>query len=335
MSDFIVSVIIAIYNMEKYLDACLASLFDQSFDNFEVIAVNDGSTDDSEQIIDRYMSKYPGRVRKVNKQNGGLSSARNVGLSYAMGKYITFLDADDYYDKKYLENLVKKAEGDNLDVVISGQHKITETGEILKTISYKIKNGECFQRRLNISGKLYRTEYIKAWNISFPEGKLYEDNSFNLQAFFLSPRVGCLEYEGYYQVVHEGSITSQKINISRLPLIEWKKTVAKIHQAKVDGVDIEHFDFVFMSFITYFLLVRNRKREYLSNKNVDTSAGDVSELTDFFEELVSLEFREYSKNRFINIFHRNGLPILQKVGTRVFFEFAIRHKLGWLVSLIY
>ena len=335
MSNFMVSVIIAVYNMEKYLDECFASLRIQSFKNFEVIIVNDGSTDNSELIIDKYLAEFPNRIRKICKTNGGLSSARNVGLACELGKYVTFLDADDYYDKDYLENLVNKAERDGLDVVCSGQYKITENGEILKKISYKMNNGICYQRRLNISGKMYRTDYIRRWGISFPEGKTYEDNSFNLQAFFLSTKVGCLEYEGYYQVVHEGSITSQKIDISKLPLEEWQNTVVKVHQAHVDGVDIEHFDFIFMSFVTYFLLIRNRKREYLPNKEEKSLAENVSELTAYFEEMIISNFAHYKKNRFLNIFSRSELPILQKVGTKIFYEFAIRRKLRWLVAIIY
>ena len=83
--------------------------------------------------------------------------------------------------------------------------KITNDGHILKTISYHPINGKCLARRLNISGKLYKMKYLNEWNIRFPYGKTYEDNSFNLQSMFLTCKCWFIDYEGYYQVVHEGS----------------------------------------------------------------------------------------------------------------------------------
>lgn len=330
-----VSVVIAVYNMERYLDKCIESIMKQSFNDYEVILVNDGSVDNSEKIIDKYVELNPQIFKKINKTNGGLSSARNISFDYIKGKYVTFLDADDYYDKEYLKTLIDKAEKDGLDMVCSGQHKITEDGIILKTISYKLKDGYCLQRRLNISGKLYKTDYIRKWNINFPEGKTYEDNSFNLQAFYLSPKIGFLEYEGYYQVVHEGSITSKPIDSSKLPFEEWEKVVRKVHEAHVQGVDIEHFDFIFMSFATYFLMVRNRKREYLSNENKNASMDSVYKICAFFEKVVNEQFNNYQKNIYTHIFKYRELPLTQKVGTRVFYSFAKRNKLKTLVNMLY
>ena len=92
----LLSIIVPVYNVEKYLDRCLNSLVKQKLDNYEVIVVNDGTKDNSQKIIDRYVKKYPKVFRSYIKKNGGLSDARNYGLKYAKGKYISFIDADDY-----------------------------------------------------------------------------------------------------------------------------------------------------------------------------------------------------------------------------------------------
>ena len=330
-----VSVVIAVYNMEKYLDYCVESIISQTYQDFEVILVNDGSKDSSETIIDKYCSLYPGKFIKINKENGGLSSARNIAFPHVRGKYITFLDADDYYDKKYLELLVTKAESENLDMVCSGQNKVTMDGTILNIISYKLKNGTTLQRRLNISGKLYKMDYVRKFDMKFPIGKTYEDNSFNMQAFFLSPKVGFIDYEGYNQVVHEGSITSKPIDSSRLPFDEWEMCAKKIKNSGVPGVDIELFDFTYVSFLTYFLMVRNRKREYLSNDNKKQSMDSVYEITSVFEKIVNENFVGYRKNKYLNIFKNKELPLSQKIGTLAFYTFCRMHKLKLLVKIVY
>ena len=269
-----VSIVVAVYNEEKHLDKCVNSVLAQTEKDLELILVNDGSKDRSEEIIDKFIADNPDRkIVKINKPNGGLSSARNIAFDQLTGEYITFLDADDYYEEHYLENVLKVAKKYDCDVVCSGQHKITEDGKILNTIKYEIDSeNNSLQRRLNISGKLYRTEYVRKWGFRFPEGKLYEDNSFNMQAFFLTDKIKFLDYEGYYQVVHEGSITSKPIDASRLPFDEWERVVKLIKSSNVPGVDMEMFDLTYISFFTYFLMVRNKKREYLSNASDNNCA---------------------------------------------------------------
>ena len=331
----LVSVVVAVYNMEKYLQKCIDSVLNQSYQYFELVLVNDGSVDSSEAIIDSNIAANPDRIRKINKTNGGLASARNISLDKLQGKYVTFLDADDYYDREYLEKLVGKAEKEGLDMVCSGQHKITEDGVILKTIHWKTRDGQCLQRRLNIAGKLYRTEYILKWGITFPYGKLYEDNSFNLQAMFLTDRVGFVDYEGYYQVVHEGSITAKPIDVSKLPFDERERCAKRIHEESVPGVDIDLFDLTFMSFLTYFLIVRNRKREYLTNENKGVSMECVYRIAEVFEGIVNEQFAAFGSNKYLKLLMYKDLPITQKLGSKVFWWFSRRKKLKLLVKMAY
>lgn len=313
-----VSVIIAVFNKEKYLNKCISSVLQQTYQDFEIVLVNDGSTDGSNEIIKKYTLNFPGKVTNIEKENGGVSSARNSGISIAKGKYITFLDADDYIEKHYLEILVAVAEKNCCDVVCSGQYKVSENGEIIHKIVYKPCNGQCLMRRLNFSGKIYLTSYIRENNATFPEGKLYEDNSFNIQMFFLSKKILFLDYVGYFQVVHEGSITSKPIQIEQLPLEEWSNCIKKVLDDKKEGVDIPLFEFTVLSFFTYILLVRNRKREYLDNQGKKSNINNACQLAEYFQKITNYYFPEARKNKYTSIFKYKELSIVQRMGVKVF-----------------
>ena len=117
-SKALISIIVPIYNVEKYLRQCLDSIQDQSYQNFECLLINDGSPDNSADICKEYVSKDP-RFRYIEKENGGVSSARNLGLEHSKGEYITFIDSDDWVDLDYLEVLHSKIKEYNTDFVIS------------------------------------------------------------------------------------------------------------------------------------------------------------------------------------------------------------------------
>ena len=194
----LVTVIIPAYNEEKYICKCLESVVHQNFADYDVMVVNDGSSDNTENIIKEYKNEYS-FINYFNKENGGLSSARNYGI-------------DRLKDSKY--------------VVCSGQYRITEDGKIISHVRYILDGqGKCVLRHLNMHGKIYRVDYLKKYNLRFPEGKTYEDNPFNLAAFFLTDRINFLQYEGYYQLVHLDSITTCKIKQNEVPYSELEQSV--------------------------------------------------------------------------------------------------------------
>jgi len=122
MSNIDISVLVPIFRIEKYLPKCIDSLLDQSFVNFELILVNDGSPDSCPEICDDY-SKIDSRIKVIHKENGGLVSARKEGLKHAVGKYISFVDGDDWVDKYYLDTLFKLAEINCADLVVTGHFR--------------------------------------------------------------------------------------------------------------------------------------------------------------------------------------------------------------------
>ena len=153
-NNIAISVIVPVYNVEKWLDRCINSILLQSFKNFELLLVNDGSTDNSIEICNNYL-KSDERISVFNKKNGGLSDARNYGLSYAKGKYIVFVDSDDYIQENYLFELYHGIHDNDAEVAVCGYNTVTETGMNIDNIIFPNKNNI-------ISGqKLLKLAYLK------------------------------------------------------------------------------------------------------------------------------------------------------------------------------
>ena len=115
--DRLVSIIVPVYNVEKYLSKCIESLINQTYTNIEILLINDGSTDNSKKICEQFKEK-DSRIKLINKENGGLSDTRNKGLQEAIGKYIAFVDSDDYINENTVEDNLKTAIEKNADIVI-------------------------------------------------------------------------------------------------------------------------------------------------------------------------------------------------------------------------
>ena len=195
-----ISIVIPIYNVEKYLSNCIESITNQSFQNYEMILVNDGSKDSSLEICYKY-KKNNNKIKIVNKENGGLSSARNAGIKIAKGKYIVFIDPDDEIDKNYFNTLYTIAEENNCDfvvgnyVIVPGGQKVTSgykyntvlNGKdfILSNKNIHTRNDLCFVWR-----NIYKLDIIKKNNIKFNEEVFIgEDVIFNIE-FFLKSKKG-------------------------------------------------------------------------------------------------------------------------------------------------
>lgn len=134
-----ISIIIPVYNVEKYLNKCLNSVIEQTYKNIEVILIDDGSTDNSGKICDEY-AKNDIRIKIIHQQNGGVSTARNNGLEHATGKYITFVDSDDYIEKEMIETMAKKIMKKNADIVICGVTDRDEENNIINQSLNKKEN---------------------------------------------------------------------------------------------------------------------------------------------------------------------------------------------------
>lgn len=130
-----VSVIVPVYNVENYLEKCLDSLVNQSLEDIEIIVVNDGSTDDSQRIIDAFFNKYPHKIRHFYKDNGGLSDARNFALDRANGEFIGFVDSDDYVSETMFEEMYDLAKKNNAEMVVCNLQKVDEKGCVTQKLT--------------------------------------------------------------------------------------------------------------------------------------------------------------------------------------------------------
>lgn len=332
-----ISVIIPVYNVENYLSKCIESVLAQSFKDFEIIVVNDGSTDGSVKIIENYESRYPDIIRSYYKKNGGLSSARNFAIEIAQSEYITFLDSDDYIDGNYLEVLYNAAKENDSDMVCGGQKKVDEDGTILARLRYPLdKNPSTILRRLNISGKLYKREHIEKYHMRFAEGKTYEDDPFNLFMIFTARNLKLVPYEGYNQLVREGSITSKKIHSSKIPYEALEYTIKFVSGHKQKCNDYDVFEYTVMSFFTYFIFQANKSHAYLTQgKERKSDCSAVLEFCDFTMRVLKSYMPYYYKNRNLPIWKHNDLLLKQRLGTFCYAMMCKMKILKPIVSIYY
>ena len=203
-----ISVIIPVYKCEKYLSACIDSVLNQTFQDFELILVDDGSPDDSPAICDDY-AKKDDRVKVIHKENGGVSSARNAGIEAAKGEYITFIDSDDYIDSEMLKSLYEQIKAQDGDLIISGLRYVFEDTKEkkeyhLRNIKFQTSEIDSVYEEIDcnfgfsaIYAKLYKREIIKSNSVFYAEGfSILEDGSFVLE--YLKHCSNCILFEGVF-----------------------------------------------------------------------------------------------------------------------------------------
>lgn len=198
--DNMFSVIVPVYNVEKYLDKCLASILGQTFKDYECIIVDDGSPDNSNTIIDNYVKKDQ-RFKVIHQKNMGLSAARNVGLDIAKGDYITFIDSDDYIANDYLEKFASKITSTDADIVICGFIEVY--AEYIKEVSSKSENTDEIKKNILADvlhaypwNKCYKKDLFQ--NIRFPVNKIFEDLLTIPEVCLNAHKIVCIHEKLYY-----------------------------------------------------------------------------------------------------------------------------------------
>lgn len=331
-----ISIIIPVYNTEKYLKKCIDSILDQTYKDYEIIVINDGSTDSSYEILQSYEQQYPAVFKIYTQENKGQSAARNHAMKYAVGEYVTFLDSDDYLAQDYLEVLVGVAALNRSDMVCSGEFRLSEDGKIVSKIRYKVdRKGNCALRRLNFSGKIYRRDFLNKHHIKFAEGKVYEDNPFNMKTFALAKNLVVVDYMGYYQIVHMGSTTTRKILEERLPFDEIEKTVCYVNEHKAEVNDYALFEYTVLSFFTYFLFKANKQHYYFDIQGRKSDQEVVYKICDYIEDVILKYFPDYKSNVYIRRLKGSGITLMQR-GSVFFFMKLIRNgRLKKIIKLYY
>lgn len=307
----LVSVIVPVYNTEKYLSACLDSILNQTYTNMQIILVNDGSTDKSGSIIDEYKKK-DSRILVVHKENGGVSSARNEGIKHVKGKYIFFVDSDDTIDEQYIELLLAPLEKGGYDIVFCGYRTVyvkenkVEAHGVSVQVSGEIKGDISFfyihDLELLIGSpclKFYRTDIIKKNSIFYDEGlNNGEDYVFNLIYFQYIKNFYICKYEPYNYLHHERESAIEKYSAKRVSdeihaLLTQKelfnlmnvKDIDKIMAYRICGVIRLLISAMRKSKISFFLAYVDAKKimKYFRNE------FDFSDAF-FFKHLIVLKF---------------------------------------------
>lgn len=241
-----VSVIIPVYNVEKYLQRCLDSVFNQTFSDLEIICVNDGSPDNSLEILQENAKKDK-RIKVISQSNQGLSQARNNGMLHASGKYLCFLDSDDFLSDNFVECLYKKAEEENADVVMTNVRYVSP--KKTKQTNFSDAVFTKFYDKLNVfsssacSNRLYRYDFAMKHKLSFPSGIYYEDILFVLQACYYSNKLATVSGGYYNYIANPCSITNDPKKLEKrkkdsLTSIKLVMDFVNNHQLASDEKDI-------------------------------------------------------------------------------------------------
>ena len=268
-----ISIIIPIYNPGRDIVRCLKSLTRQTFMDYELILIDDGSTDNSYELVQKYIDERAvlrERTRVIHQENSGVARTRNRGIELASGKYLAFIDQDDFVAKDYLENLYKAAEGyvhedgnKGADIVVSGYERVRSDGRIM--VKRNLKD-EPWAKYTMITpwAHLYRREFIVENDISFLDTKIGEDIYFNVPAYTYTDRIATLQDRGYKWFYNEGSVSnvSHKTLDSKLDVLYLLDTVYdKLETVGANATD--DMEYFYIRFICWYLLysVRGSKRE--------------------------------------------------------------------------
>lgn len=232
-----VTIIVPVYNVEKFIGKCIDSLLAQTYINLEIILVDDGSTDKSGVICDDYHHRDT-RIRVIHKQNGGLSSARNVGIKAATGDYLSFVDSDDYVSCDMIQKLVYNMELNDVDISCCNFSYVYEQRNTSKVHEIAIDEDEVYSSQEACNFLLLEDYYLCfAWNklykkylfkdISYPVGKINEDIITTYRIFQKAQRVSFVTDALYFYRMRSDSITHKKITKRNYDLLEWISIIKK------------------------------------------------------------------------------------------------------------
>ncbi len=257
-----VSIVLPVYNAEKYLKRCLDSILNQDYSNIELITIDDGSKDSSWSILSEYQKQYPQNIKLVKQENMGVSKTRNKGISLATGEYLTFIDNDDFLDKNYISYFVSEIDNQNLDVVIGGYKRPNSKGKIVEKV--QLKDLEYSKYKIVAAwGKIYRTSYIKENKIEFLDSNIGEDINFTIQAVSLTKKIKITDYVGYNWFFNESSVSntahkSLKNNLQFDYLLN--SIYDKLKKSNIEINDI--IEFYFIKLNVWFMLYSTRHTPY-------------------------------------------------------------------------
>ena len=315
----VISIIVPVYNVEKYLIRCVDSILKQTYTNLEILLVNDGSTDSSGSICDSFAS-IDSRIKVIHKKNGGLSDARNTGIKIVTGQYIGFVDSDDWINPKMYEKLYKNIKKHDADISICGFSLIEEVAQnspldLLPEKKYEIQRFTSKQaleilltKRLfhsNAWDKLYTKELFE--NIEYPKGRIYEDIATTYKLICKANGIVYCAYPGYNYLQRQGSLIHSHFNAKLYGMVE-------SYQEMLEYIKINYNE-----------LIKPVQRLYVDANIIVLKEMYIYDEIDFnLEEKLILNIREYMpiylnsrdvdlKHKLLclsSVYYRNGFKLI-------------------------
>lgn len=243
-----ISVIVPVYNVEKYLERCVKSIAAQTYKDIEILLIDDGSTDKSGKMCDDFQ-QTDSRIKAFHKQNGGLSDARNYGIEHSAGEFISFVDSDDYIDEKMLETLHRLITENDADLAVCSAMDVFEGKEVTQVKEIKefnLNKVESYKYMLRGDGipsacnKLYKRQTVG--DVRFPVGKLYEDGFFTPQILKRVEKTAVTSKPMYYYFRRADSITTKPFRKGDLDVIEaYDKCVKQVKELCPEALPYAEF----------------------------------------------------------------------------------------------
>ena len=304
-----ISVIVPIYNVEKYLEKCINSIVFQTYKNIEILLIDDGSTDKSSYICEEW-KKRDSRINVVHKANGGLSDARNCGLNIASGEYVCFIDSDDYIENDYIEKLYKILIENKLRVSQCGINYINENDKKLKQIGYRtdivLKGREIIKDSCDkhfienevVWNRLYDIKIFE--NLRFPKGKIHEDEYITYKILYNEDKIAITAECLYKYRQSNNSIMRSKYSIKKF------RDFSEAYKEKImyfkEREDIELYDMVIRSYLS------NLSNIFIKiKKNIPNSRKYLEEIKE--------EYRYYFKY----VINSKNLALKNKIKISIFY----------------
>ena len=285
-----VSVIVPFYNVEGYIGRCLDSLVKQSLDDIEIILVNDGSKDRSKIVVDKYLKEYPEKIVYLEKENGGLSDARNYAIPYAKGEYIAFLDSDDYVEYTMYKDMYELAKKENSDMVecdFYWEYPYKNKTKEDKGIIYNGKKEMIEKVRVVAWNKLIKKDILEKSKIIFPKGYRYEDVEFTYKLVPYLDKVSFLKKPCVHYIQREGSISNNQ-NERNKEIFDVLGNVIDFY--KENDLYEEYKDELEYIYIRYAFCSSLLRIVKIKDQNIQ------QELLDLTWEKVNTTFPEWKKN---------------------------------------
>lgn len=328
-----VSVIVPVYNVEDYLAECLDSIINQTFDDIEIICVNDGSTDNSLKILERYQC-LDSRIKIISKENGGLSSARNIGIDNASGKYIYFIDSDDYCSSVTIAECYDNAERNMSDIVIfdsiwknaiDGRFIIFGIPRFADNFENRIFNIDIAEPIIykevpvSVWNKFYNLRFLRENNIRFYEDMIYEDVPFWAAVYTKAQRITYIPKSFYfYRRDRIGALTTLKGRESFDVIKAYSRVKYELQNSGywdkcADVVNL----LMIMDFIKKYFSIKSEFREEFFNKiklftaSVDVKKLESQRLIQFEKEYVNIFvlLRKLSYEEFDQLVMKKGMYV--------------------------